>query len=254
MKDKRTRIFLKPDSNIKWVTGNTIYAQEDQSHYLLSVLRLRAGDKVEVVNEETTALFSARICSIKKPISLELVEEIESSEHIQPVSCLLFALVKGKKNDLVCEKATELGVDHILFWQAERSVPRSEKTKGVSERLLRLEKIARSAASQSKKQKIPNIYVENSLSEALRRASQLSFKDSLLVYGSLENDAFPPMKLPQNPYFLHLLIGPEGGLSKAELRFLREYSSLPVRFSPWVLRAETAAITGIATLQAIRQA
>ena len=137
------------------------------------------------------------------------------------------ALAKGSKPELVVQKATELGVDHIVVFVAERSIPRWDDHR-TAKQLDRLRRVAREASMQCRRVRIPEV-------------------DALL--GVVEARSLPGAHLADlgaPPYSgqTTVLIGPEGGWTDAE----RE--ELPaVGLGPHVLRAETAAIAA-ATLMA----
>jgi 16S rRNA (uracil1498-N3)-methyltransferase len=145
-----------------------------------------------------------------------------------------FALVKGDRPELVVQKLTELGIDRIVPFVADRSVVRWD-TERSRRHVERLRKVARGAAMQSRRCRLPDV-------ADLVRFSDLVANDRGAV-ALAEREGQRPSLL-----FRTVLIGPEGGWSPAELAL-----SVPtVALGDQVLRAETAAITAAGVLTALR--
>src|SRR5262249_43230932 len=150
----------------------------------------------------------------------------------EPAVCVAFALMKGDKPELVVQKLTELGVDRIVPFRAERSVvvwDDARAAKAVS----RLRQVARAAAMQSHRPMLPGV------------AGGAALADLAGEPGVGVADRGAPLL---GPGCTTVVVGPEGGWSDAE-RALR----LPrVGLARHVLRAETAAITAGVLLTAQR--
>jgi 16S rRNA (uracil1498-N3)-methyltransferase len=150
----------------------------------------------------------------------------------EPALTVAFALVKGERPELVVQKLTELGVDRIVPFAAERSVVRWDAAK-VARQSARWEEIARGAGMQSRRVWLP---------EVLPLAS---FATVAALDGASLADADGEPPSLARPV---VLVGPEGGWSPSE-----RASDLPcVRLGAHVLRAETAAITAGAIFAALR--
>ncbi len=198
----------------------------DDHHHLRRVLRVREGAPVTVADGRGRwrhALFDE---------SPQPDSPVYSVDEVSPRITIAFALVKGARPELVVQKLTELGVDVIVPFVAERSVVRWEQ--GRDERHHeRLEHVAREAAMQSRRVRWPRI------------AETATFADVIGLPGAAvaERHGVPPAL--EHPT---LLIGPEGGWSDAE----RAASPFAVGLGDLVFRAETAAIAGAALLTALR--
>ena len=139
-----------------------------------------------------------------------------------------FALIKGGRPELVVQKLTELGVDHILPLAAERSVVRWDEAK-VASQYERMVRVAREAGMQSRRVRLP---------EVAPVAPVVSLFDAAM--------AEPGGEVLDTDVDV-LLVGPEGGWTPEELRERRRIS-----LGPTILRAETAAIVAGALLVALR--
>ena len=157
---------------------------------------------------------------------------ITSSERPTPAISIAFALTKGDKPELVVQKLTELGVDRIVPFFAERSVVRWDDARA-QRNVDRLRRVAREAAMQSRRLTLP----------VLDRCRQLWPASARKVSSRADRGGAPlSLDCPS------IAIGPEGGWSDDERR------SCPssVALAATVLRAETAAIAAAAVLTAQR--
>ena len=139
-----------------------------------------------------------------------------------------FALIKGGRPELVVQKLTELGVDHILPLAAERSVVRWDEAK-VASQYERMVRVAREAGMQSRRARLPEVAPVAPV-ESLLDAAMADPGGEVL-------DADVDV----------LLVGPEGGWTPEELRERRRIS-----LGSTILRAETAAIVAGVLLVALR--
>jgi 16S rRNA (uracil1498-N3)-methyltransferase len=156
---------------------------------------------------------------------------------------LALALSKGEKVDLVVQKATELGVARIVPWEAERSVVRLEGGRA-EERAKRWRRIAEEAARQCGRADVPEVRAPASLAVLV---SELPRGHLPVVFHG--EGGTPIAQLPP-AIGVVAVIGPEGGLTAAELAALDRAGAARASLGPRTLRAETAAIVAVALLQA----
>ena len=229
--------------------GNSFENQKDlelsehDSHHLIHVLRLKTGNKLEIVNIADNSIFLAEIISAKKNIKFRTLEKLEITPENTNIS-LLFGLCKADKNEWIIEKGTELGVDNFIIWQTERSV-----SKITSNKIKRLEKIAHSAASQSKRYNLPKILTASSQEELNTHLEKYS--DSSNYYCSLESSAPPVRKIQEEKKQICIAVGPEGDFTPNELSYLKSNNFKPISLGSRVLRSETAAIVALSAFRLI---
>jgi 16S rRNA (uracil1498-N3)-methyltransferase len=230
----RRRVYLPPE---RFEGGRALLTPEAR-HYLADVLRLGGGDAVEVFDGRGAA-WDARIAPAYE--ALVLGARREERRAGAPV-WLLFALAKGEKTDLVVQKATELGAERIVAFQAERSVVRLDAERG-EDRGRRWRRIAEEAARQCGRADVPDVPPPLGLARAL---------------GELPPGFVPVVFHPGAPPIAALaagaagfaaIVGPEGGLTGAELDACDAAGAKRASLGPRVLRAETAAIVSVALLQ-----
>lgn len=147
------------------------------------------------------------------------------------------AVPKGKRMDLVVEKAAELGATKISPLVSDRSVVRASE----GNKLERWRRIAESAARQSLRHVVPEVASPLSFREALEGAEDVVILHNAPDLPSLEEVISSPASL---------FVGPEGGWSDEEMRIAREAGVSFAQIGPYRLRSETAGIAAIARAMA----
>jgi 16S rRNA (uracil1498-N3)-methyltransferase len=201
---------------------------DDDHRHLSRVLRLTPGEAV-------TACDGAgrwRACRLSSDAALVVVSDVVVDEQETPAITIAFALVKGERPELVVQKLTEVGVDRIVPFVAERSVVRWDENRA-SRHAERFATIARQASMQCRRTFLPSV------------GDLTNFTAVAAIPGAAMADrtgALPSLSVPT------LLIGPAGGWGAAD-----KAQPLPsVRIGAHTLRSETAAITAGALLVALR--
>jgi 16S rRNA (uracil1498-N3)-methyltransferase len=233
----RRRVHLPPER----IGESRAELTEEARHYLRDVLRLSAGDAVELFDGAGRSW----------PATLEpgwgalALGPPHPAASRGPALSLLFALAKGEKGDLVVQKATELGVARLAPWAAERSVVKLDDGKG-RERAARWRRIAEEAARQCGRADVPEVAAPSPLAAAL--ASVPAGHRAVVFHPGAA--PLPDLGLEGAPG-LALVVGPEGGLTGAELAACDAAGAVRASLGPRVLRAETAAIVALALAQGL---
>jgi 16S rRNA (uracil1498-N3)-methyltransferase len=213
------------------VDVNAPFLNDDDFHHLAKVLRLRSGESVSVSDGRG----SWRICTYEMSAALGIDDSVVHIETNLRSLTVAFSVTKNDKPDLVIQKLTELGVDHIVPIITERSIVRWDNDKGAKNQA-RWQKIAREAAMQSRSVFLPTIHE---------------------VYPSIEKfvDTYGPNIAVADPEggaltanISTLVIGPEGGFTHQEMDLMPQRVSLP----GGILRAETAAVAAGVMLSHMR--
>lgn len=210
------------------------------AHYISRVLRMQAGDALQLFDGSGLE-FAGVIAAVGKK---SLTVELENSQPGQPDSPLRVhlgqVLSRGERMDWAIQKATELGVTEITPLFSERCEVRlnDERTQ---KRLVHWQQVAISACEQCGRSSVPLIHAPVAVSQwqAVVEA------DLKLV---LHPDA-QPLASHARPQRLALLIGPEGGLSPAEVSAAQSAGFAAACFGPRVLRTETAPIVALSLAQ-----
>ena len=225
--------------------ADTVEVGGEEGHHLARVLRLRTGEIVTVA-DGAGRWRPYRVGNVTAPgggpalVRLDAAGGPEREPAASFRLAVAFALTKGDKPELVVQKLTELGVDRILPVLAERSVSRPDPGRAATA-LERWRRIAREAASQSRRATLPTV-------EALGPLAALAGHPGLVV---AERGGRPADALDSPPADEILaVIGPEGGLGGTEVEALKPWARLDL--GPHILRAETAALAAATLLVARR--
>jgi 16S rRNA (uracil1498-N3)-methyltransferase len=153
---------------------------------------------------------------------------------------LYAALIRKERFELMLQKATELGVDRIVPLIMERNVVKWEDE---PRKLQRYTTILKEAAEQCHRVNIPHL-------DEPQRLRQVDFDgtDTLLVAYEELSLTQPLSQVPLDGKTLGIVIGPEGGISSSEFDYLKSKGGIPVGLGPRILRAETAALVALTTL------
>ena len=211
-------------------------------HYLSHVLRLGPGASVELFDGRGAA-WDATIEPGLAGLALGPRREIAPGGAALH---LLVALAKGEKLELVVQKATELGVARVAPFAAERSVVQLDAEKGEA-RAVRWRRIAEEAARQCGRADVPEVAAPTSLAAAL---AALPEGVRLLVLHGEGGAPLGALGL-EGAAAVAAVVGPEGGLTEAELSACQAAGAVRARLGPRTLRAETAAMAVVALLQAL---
>lgn len=216
---------------------------EDVKH-IRDVLRLSSADLI-VISDGKGKDFVARIESVeRKEIKATIVKE-EMKEEARPSVSLFQGFAKGAKMDLIVRQATEVGVSEIVPVFTERSVVHLGKDERKN-RVIRLEKIAVEASKQSQRSHLPKISEPKNWQDAISLLAAFDFvlvpweeEHEQSLKGVLRNSSREWEKVA-------VVIGPEGGLTEAEMSELQSLGAVPVSLGKNVLRTETAALAALA--------
>jgi 16S rRNA (uracil1498-N3)-methyltransferase len=210
--------------------------------HLLRVLRLRPGAELTLFDgrggEYAARLVGAERGAARVEVGAHLPIERESPLAVT----LLQGLVRGERMDLIVQKATELGAQSIVPLLTERSVVRLDAAQ-IQKRLAHWQAIAISACEQCGRNRLPQI---GPLAE-LSRVGELALSGARLLLEPQGRQTLPGALAGHTE--AALLIGPEGGLSDAEVEAAQDADFLPCRLGPRVLRTETAPLAALAALQ-----
>jgi 16S rRNA (uracil1498-N3)-methyltransferase len=215
--------------------GASVLLDESQARYLGTVMRRAVGDRLRLFNGRDGE-WRARIVDLGKRGAIAAPEVLLRPQAPEPDHWLLLSVIKREALEWAVEKATELGVAQIHPIITVRSQP-ARPNPG------RLGAIAIEAAEQCERLTVPVIQPPRPLEAVLR-----DWPAKRRLIAAIEREEAPPPAPEAGP--MGLLIGPEGGFDPKELDAMRRLPFLvPASLGPRILRAETAAIVGLALLQ-----
>lgn len=222
--------------------GSLITLDKENSHYLITVLRLKNDDSVILFNGEGGE-FSGQCHILKKSAQIFVLDFKDVQRQSNVALHLGQALVRGDRMDLVIQKATELGVTSITPLLTARCAVKMDEEKSIK-RHVHWEKIAISACEQCGRTEIPKIHPVRSFKEWIAQPfNGLSIGFDIQGRHSLKN--LSPMAQ------IRLAIGPESGWLEEETHQLITGGFINCQLGPRILRTETAAIAAVSIVQAL---
>ena len=242
-----TRRFFLPADRCQ---GVEIVLSDREAHHAADVLRLRVGDRAEILDGAGAELG----CEVREVARRQVRLAVIERRHRPPLPyrlTLLQAIPKGHTMDSIVQKATELGAARIVPLLTERTVTRLDgDTAGA--KVEKWRQVAIEAVKQCGNPWLPEISSPLTPAEFLSRQETFD----LPLIAALQNERRHPRaccaefqtRHGRLPHTLCVWIGPEGDFSPAELGQITAAGALPVTLGPLVLRSDTAACYALSVL------
>ncbi|MCR8631443.1 16S rRNA (uracil(1498)-N(3))-methyltransferase [Paenibacillus radicis (ex Xue et al. 2023)] len=267
------RYFIAPEL----FADNSVTITGDDAHHLIRVMRAKVGEKVIVsngVNREAIVQINELG---KEQVLADIVELLEMNHEPAVEVWIAQSLPKGDKMELVIQKGTEIGAGRFIPFVSERTVVQLDAKKE-GKRVERWQKIAKEAAEQAHRNKIPAVDAPLSWKQLLQCATQVdaawicyekqdglqlrqeiqaalsTMKDRLAPIDcglkSIDGISMPVSTLTQagserSSLKLMLIVGPEGGFSEQEIEAAEAAGCRSISLGRRILRTETAAMVGL---------
>ena len=224
--------------------GQVVSVDGAEARHAVTVSRVRPGDRLRLGNG--AGLLLAGVVLTAEAASLTLrVDEASETAAATPRIRLVQALAKGDRDELAIQAATELGVDGVIPWSAARSITKWEGPK-VAKGHERWTSIVREASKQSIRAWLPDVAPLTST----KQLAVLSATTRMLLLDPTANGRLTEVAPPTDDRDILLVVGPEGGISPAELLLLEQAGATQVRLGDTVLRTSTAGPAAHAILNA----
>lgn len=213
----------------------------DDVHHIKDVMRFKIGDKIIISNNNEEYL--VEISSIEKnSVMFNKLMAIQNNNEL-PFSIDIYqGYPKGDKIEDIIKHSTELGMSNFYGVITKRSLFKLDAKKKES-KLERFQKIAKEAAEQSNRKRLPSI---KDIIE-LKKIDFSSYNHLILCYEEVaKNGESSNLKRiiksfkPEDK--IAVLIGPEGGIDKSEEEYLNNLGFVSCALGPRILRTETAAL------------
>jgi 16S rRNA (uracil1498-N3)-methyltransferase len=235
---QRHRFYAPPAQ----INDTHITLADDEAHHLARVLRLPVGARVFVFDgcghEYACEISQVSKCHAELTVLEQLTNVVESPLRLT----LALALLKGDKFDWVVQKATELGITRIVPLLTEHSDIRHAEARAET-KLQRWQRIALEALKQCGRRQLVEF------AEPLSWEKFCNEEDSNLKIILSERGGQRLTGLPPATASICVAVASEGGWSEAELDVAAQHSFIPVHLGARILRAETAALAGVALAQ-----
>ena len=234
------RFIIKKES----IQAGVAVLSREESHHALSVLRLKRGDAVELLDGRGRSLRG--VAAETQNGLLSVVVDPNQKDRSRPVLpaveiTLAAAVIKPDKMELLVQKACELGMARFVPILCDRTVVRlsAERWQG---KIKRWQKIAEESCKQCGRAQTPRMDAAQRFRpflEAESAAHPLILFPTLAVVGKPLSRALSAVSATRK---VLVFIGPEGDFSPQEAREAVSFGAVPVTLGPLALRSETAAL------------
>lgn len=236
--------LLDPAYAARAAVGGQVTLDGPEGRHAATVRRIAVGERVQLVDGRGRRLTGVVVAAGRETLEVRVEEVLDEPEDGLRL-VLVQALAKGDRDDQAVEAATELGADEVVPWQAQRSVVVWRGERGDRARRKWVE-VVRSATKQSRRARMPHVAEVVDLRGLVARVAAA---DAAYV---LHEEAGVPLAgavLPEAGEVL-VIVGPEGGISPAELAALADAGAATVRLGTGVLRSSSAGPAALAVVNA----
>lgn len=221
--------------------GTVLSLSGSEGRHAQTVSRYKSGEEI-LLGDGNGTMAWCTVESTSKDTVIARVDSIDRRKRLRHVFTLVQALAKTDRDERAVEATTELGIDTVIPWQAERSVSRWDENKAVKGRA-KWQTIAREACKQCIRPTVPivsNLVSSNNLMDAL--------SDHLvLVLDPTGDESLTAVELGDAEH-IALVVGPEGGISSSELDRFTAAGAHVVTVGTNILRTSTAGTAALAVV------
>ncbi len=235
--------FFVEDAQIS--AADVVIEGSDVNH-IKNVLRMKCGEKIRISSTEGRNFYCSVAEITNEFVRAEILEELTDDTELSNRIYLFQGLPKTDKMELIIQKAVELGVSEVIPVSMKNCVVKLDEKKAAS-KIKRWQEIAKSAAKQSKRSKIPTVQMPMSYKQAVENAKEL---DVILVPYENERGMQATREVIGNirqGQSIGIFIGPEGGFDDSEIELIKENAHL-ISLGNRILRTETAGLAALAIL------
>jgi 16S rRNA (uracil1498-N3)-methyltransferase len=226
------------------VAGQNVQLTGPEGHHAAAVRRLRVGEAIALTNGR--GLKARGVVSAVGPKQLTAsIQTVETIELPAVTFTLIQAVAKGDRDELAIQAATELGTTKVVPWQAERSISKWDGKEQKNRE--RWQQIVDEAAKQALRAWFPEVLPVHTSKTLAKQISESA--GTYLVLDPTSPLSLNQVELPTSGE-VALIVGPEGGISEAELSLFESAGAQRVHLGSGILRTSTAGMAAIAVLAA----
>lgn len=226
------------------IANDLVMIEGSDVNHIRNVLRMKGGEKVRISSTSGRNFFGTIDRITESVVEVHITEETASDTEL-PCRIVLFqGLPKNDKMELIVQKAVELGAAEVIPVAMKNCVVKLDAKKAAA-KTARWQEIAKSAAKQSKRSRIPAVREPVNYREAVALAEEL---DVVLLPYENERGMTATREVMEHivpGQSVGIFIGPEGGFDPSEIALAKEKGMHLVSLGKRILRTETA---GLATL------
>jgi len=232
------KFFITPQQ----ITGNSVLLDGPDAAHIARTLRMRPGESLTLCDGEGFDYLCRLETASPETCTAEVLERKPSATEPKTALTLYVGMPKAEKAETIVQKATELGAAAVVFFRCRFCVA---KPADFEKRAVRLRKIAREAAMQCGRGRIPEIGGLLSYEEMLRQAARAEMPLFLYEGGGMSLTG----RLQSRAFVTCCAVsGPEGGFSPEEAAKAEAAGLAIVTLGPRILRCETAPLAAAAAV------
>ena len=230
------------------LTAGTTFSLPDGASRHVQVLRLQPGDSITLFDGSGGQWQATLLAIGRKTVQARVLTHQPLERELHTPVTLALGMPANERMDSLVEKATELGVTRIVPLACERSVLRLAGERA-ERRCAHWQAVAVAACEQSGRNRVPQIHPPQPLRDWLS-ALPASGLRLVLSLGAGTQPLRTRLAMATAGTPIHLLSGPEGGLSPDELAAAEAAGHWPTTLGARVLRADTAPLAALAVIAA----
>lgn len=223
-------------------TGSELDLPEDAAHHWTKVLRARIGDHAVLFDGQGTEADAELMAVSKRGARVRILATRQPRTESPLHTHLGQVMSKGDRLDYALQKAVEMGVSEITLLSSERCELRLRGEERADKKLAHWQRVLISACEQCGRNTLPTLHGPMDIADW---QNQVQAEQKWVLAPAVSGGPSSGDK----PTSVALLIGPEGGLSEAEIARAQAVGFQPWQLGPRVLRTETAPVAALAILQ-----
>jgi 16S rRNA (uracil1498-N3)-methyltransferase len=214
----------------------------------IRVLRIRPDEEFTVCDGAGTDY----VCRLARrdgdETAAEIIRETPSTGEPDVSVTVFLAFAKGDRLDYAVQKCVELGAAAVTLFPSERAVAKPD-AQSLPKKLARWQSVARSAAEQSGRGRVPEIFTSPSFEQAMEDAAK--YDAPLFFYEEARGRGLLAALAGAPPKTVSIVTGAEGGFTPEEASLAAEKGLKTVTLGPRILRCDTAPIAALAGVMLI---
>lgn len=248
------RFFIEAADTLQLIPGETVALPDKLAHQVRDVLHLNVGEALILLDNSGEEYACTVTHSSRTGIEIQVAEKRVGNREPAVRILLCQGLLKSARFEFILEKGTELGVTTFIPTLCRRSIAGLEEAG--PKKLQRWERIIQEATEQCGRSRVPELQAIRPLADILANlpAGALAImpweeEQALSLYQTLQNARQVwRNRTSAEPITVVLFIGPEGGLTTAEVALAQQHGVQIVTLGSRILRAETAALQTVANV------
>ncbi|HTL81917.1 MAG TPA: 16S rRNA (uracil(1498)-N(3))-methyltransferase [Bacteroidia bacterium] len=224
------------------LSGHSVILGEEDSKHAVKVLRLKSGDRIELVDGKGVRANGEIDDAHPKKCSVIITDrKKESSGRTYSLHIAIAPTKNSDRTEWFVEKAVEIGIDQITLLDCAHSERKRMNTD-------RLEKVAIAAMKQSEQSRLPHI---NAMVPVKKFLDELPKKGQRYIAHCRDGEKIMLKNDLNTVGDIVIMIGPEGDFSKDEILAAMFTGFKEISFGDTRLRTETAALMAVMSVKVL---